>query len=201
MPAARLCSMAATMRSRWKAWRAERWPPALAATAPSRCTSKSPSSCAAKSSSRSFRARWVARSMALRVSLSILAHPLLNDDLLAGADEARALFAHAVERCLELLLGLDAAREVAADAHGDDALTVDDAPQLGDGRAQASLAGVAIRAELRDRHMLRATLLPPLEGVGQAALLILVDLRPARRLDELLERLGVRGDAGIERLV
>src|SRR6187402_3370531 len=128
MPAARLCSIVATIRSRWNAWRAERWPPAFAATSPSWCTSKSPSSCAVKSSSRSFRARWVARSMALRVSLSIVAS-LLNDDLLASANQTGALLAHAVEGCFELLLGLDSASEIAANAHGDDTLTVDDAPQ------------------------------------------------------------------------
>src|SRR5690242_14337823 len=125
--------MAATMRSRENAWRGERCLPALAATSPFLRMSKSPSSCAEKSSSRSFRARWVARSMALRVSLSIFARSLLNEDLFAGADKARALLAHAVERCFELLLGLDAAREVAADADRHDALTVNDAAQLGDG--------------------------------------------------------------------
>jgi hypothetical protein len=39
--------------------------------------------------------------------------PLLNDDLLAGADEPRALLADAVERGVELLGGLDAPAEVA----------------------------------------------------------------------------------------
>src|SRR5690606_2663559 len=53
--------------------------------------------------------------------------PLLNDDLLAGADEACTLFTYAVERGLELLFGLDTAREVAADVDGDDALAGDDA--------------------------------------------------------------------------
>jgi len=53
---------------------------------------------------------------------------LLNDDLLAGADETLALLAHPVERGLQLLLGLDGAWEVAGDADGDDTLTVDDAP-------------------------------------------------------------------------
>src|SRR5690606_18855676 len=55
----------------------------------------------------------------------VLVHPrrpLLNDDLLAGADEARALFADAIERSFELFFGLDASGEVASDAHGDDAL-------------------------------------------------------------------------------
>ena len=50
----------------------------------------------------------------------VLVHPwraLLHDDLLAGADEPRALLADAVERGVELLLGLDAAGEVAAEAH------------------------------------------------------------------------------------
>src|SRR5205823_3370024 len=139
-------------------------------------------------SSRSFRARWLARSMALRVSLSILTHPLLNDDLLARPDETRALLPHAVERGLELLLGLDAAREVAAEAHGDDTLTVDDAAQLGDGRAQAPFAGVALGTELRNRQPLLLSRLAPLEWACEAALLVFVDLAPAGRFHEEVER-------------
>src|ERR1039458_2875926 len=62
--------MAAAIFSRWKTSRADRCAPAFGATVPLRCTSKSPSSCAAKPSSKIFRDRCVARSMALRVSLS-----------------------------------------------------------------------------------------------------------------------------------
>src|SRR5687768_13067908 len=129
MPAARLCSIAATILSRWKTCRRVRCEPAFGATLPSRCTSNAPSSCEAKSSSSSLRARWVARSMALRVSLSIRGR-LLHDDFLARPDEARAFLTHAFERGVELLFGLDAAAEVAPNTHAHDPLTVDDVAQL-----------------------------------------------------------------------
>src|SRR5437660_106838 len=125
MPAARLCSIPATTLSRWNCWRADRCIPPFAATVPLRSTSKVPSSCEEKSSSSSFRARWVARSIALRVSL-FMSGALLHDDFLARANEPAALLANPVERRLELLLGLDAAAEVAGKAHRSDALTIDD---------------------------------------------------------------------------
>ena len=81
-------------------------------------------------------------------------HPLfpsVHDDLLAGADEARALFAHAVERSFELLLGLDAPGEVAADANRHDALAIDDAAQLADGGAETAAARITVSAKLRER--------------------------------------------------
>src|SRR5687767_9180684 len=110
MPPVRLCSMAATILSRWNPWRADRCAPAVEATVPSRSTSKVPSSCEKKSSSSSVRDRCVAVSMAPRVSLFI-GHPLLHDDFLPGADEPRALAANPVKRRLELLLGLDPGTE------------------------------------------------------------------------------------------
>jgi hypothetical protein len=109
MPLARLCSIAATMRRAANAWRGRE---VLAGLGGHRAVAQHVEVALELRGEvllEELPRRWVARSMALRVSLSILAHPLLNDDLLAGADEARALFADAVERGVELLFGLDAA--------------------------------------------------------------------------------------------
>ncbi len=81
----------------------------------------------------------------LRVSLA-------EDDFLARPDETRALLTYAVERSLQLLLSLDAVGEVAPNTNAHHALTVDEAPQLRHGSAQAPLARVAIRTKLRNGH-------------------------------------------------
>ena len=64
-----------------------------------------------------------------------------------------------------------------------------------------AVAGVAIGAELRNRQALLLPRLAPLERCREAPLLVFVDLAPARRLHEAVERLGVRGDARGERLL
>ena len=74
------------------------------------------SSWAAMSSLRSPRACWVARSIALRVSLSMDALPYLHHDGLAFTDEPLALLPDALERLFELLLIGDATGEVAREA-------------------------------------------------------------------------------------
>src|SRR5262249_18185914 len=110
----------------------------------------------------------------------------------------RALLADTVERGLELLLCLDTPRKVAADAHHHDPLAVDDAPQFGNGCAQAPLTGVAVGAKLWDRHVPLVTFLATIARLGEPAPLVLVDLRPARCHDELVEGSGARGDAFVQ---
>ena len=68
-------------------------------------------------------------SRALDAISGVLVHPcalLLNQDLLAGTDELQALLLQARQGLVELLFGLDAAREVAGSGDPDDAVTVDD---------------------------------------------------------------------------
>ena len=64
---------------------------------------------------------------ALDVVSGLSVHPcalLLNQDLLAGTDELQALLLQATQGLVELLFGLDAAREVAGSGDPDDAVAV-----------------------------------------------------------------------------
>ena len=71
----RLCSIAATILSRWKTCRGDRCAPAFAATDAGAHVRRSPLKLRGEVLLEQLAGRWVARSMALRVSLSIPAPP------------------------------------------------------------------------------------------------------------------------------
>jgi hypothetical protein len=78
-----------------------------------------------------------------------------------------------------LLFGLDATAEVTPEAHADHTLPVDDSPELTDGRAQPSIAGVALGSELRYRKAIRLASPAPFKGRSKPPPMLLIDLSPA----------------------
>ena len=78
----------------------------------------------------------------------------LDNHLLAGSDQARTLLPNAGKSRVELFLRFNPAGEVAAQPHRRDAITVDDAVNLCDGVLKTCLAGIQLRAKLRDRNPL-----------------------------------------------